>query len=370
MKFVFIFIVLVHGLIHLVGFTRSHRVGENHLPTEQQKADRFRGVFTIGWLLSCILFISTIPGLFLGTSWWLQVLVVAVIISQVMILLHWKEAKAGTILNVMIALVIIGATGFRGFSGLAVKEVQKMLAGSVKNTAIDIAGENRLDSLPLPVQHYLRYAGVIGKPVVNTVKVKQSGDFTMKAGQRPVYFEAEQFYAVQQASFVWLAQMYIAGVPVVEVHDQYINGKGAMYARAAGFFTVADARGPEIDEGSQVRLLSEMVWFPSAFLNANIIFKPVNDSTFIVILHDHGRDVQVTMLVDPQGRLQQLHTKRYYAHDGSFSLEEWQVDMQEYGVRNGCNIPVKCTVAWKLKQGDLVYATINVGEVSVNPVAP
>jgi hypothetical protein len=42
----------------------------------------------------------------------------------------------------------------------------------------------------------------------------------------------------------------------------YADGKGHMLIKASSFSTVVDAKGEEIDQGSMMRCLSEMLRFP------------------------------------------------------------------------------------------------------------
>ena len=51
-----------------------------------------------------------------------------------------------------------------------------------------------------------------------------------------------------------------------------------------------------------MRYLSEMIWFPAAFLAWNISFEPVDDSSARVTLTDHGQTASGTLFFDKEGR--------------------------------------------------------------------
>ena len=227
-----------------------------------------------------------------------------------------------------------------------------------------------LDSFPAPVKRYLHYAGVVGRPMVSTVRIRQTGKFTMKAGQSPVDFDAGEYFSVEPVSFIWLAQMSKAGVPFVEVRDKYINGKGNMFAKAGGMFTIVNATGTQMDDASLMRFLSEMIWFPSSFLSKHVSFEAINDSMVHVTLNDQGRKATAIMYIDSEGKLIQMSAKRLYEKDGRYSLETWQLPVKQYGIRSGCRIPVKGSAVWKLKEGDFEYIDLTVTEVMVNPPLP
>ncbi len=66
----------------------------------------------------------------------------------------------------------------------------------------------------------------------------------------------------------------------------YAGGEGRMLIKAGSLFTVVDDRGPERDQGSMMRYLSEMIWFPTAFLEDNVSIESINDDSARVTLTD------------------------------------------------------------------------------------
>ena len=134
-----------------------------------------------------------------------------------------------------------------------------------------------LQKLPDPVKRYLMYTGVVGKPIVQTVRLKQVGKIRKDAKQPWMNFEAKQYYSVSSPGFVWIAYMKIFGLPLVRVRDYYMEGRGNILVKAVSLFTVANSAGKEMDQGAMMRYLNEMMWFPSAFLGKNISFESIDD---------------------------------------------------------------------------------------------
>lgn len=50
----------------------------------------------------------------------------------------------------------------------------------------------------------------------------------------------------------------------IDARDKVFAGEGRMTVKLASTITIADASGPELDQGALVRLLGEMVWFPTS----------------------------------------------------------------------------------------------------------
>jgi len=61
----------------------------------------------------------------------------------------------------------------------------------------------------------------------------------------------------------------------------YRDGKGNMQIKLGTIFPIANATGEEMDQGSMMRYLNEMMWFPTAFLRENIFLNQL-----IIILRE------------------------------------------------------------------------------------
>lgn len=103
-KTLLIAVAVIHGLIHLLGFVKAF----NLAPVEQLTADISKpaGLF---WLMAAVLFLTTAVLYFVRNDAWWIIGGVAVIISQILIVLSWSDARYGTIANVILAVFIIMA---------------------------------------------------------------------------------------------------------------------------------------------------------------------------------------------------------------------------------------------------------------------
>jgi hypothetical protein len=265
-------------------------------------------------------------------------------------LLRRLGIAAGLALAVGMATQLWGRTAFHR---LVLSDVQTLLAGSTGGEA-RLINEAMLDRLPEPVQRYLRYTGVIGKPFVRRVHLRQSGRMLLANGTPWIPLKAEQWYSVRRPGFVWSATLHIGPIPIVRARDMYRIGEGSMLIKAASLVTVADAKGKEIDQGEMVRYLSEMIWFPSTFLEDNVSFEAVDARSARVILTDGGRKATGTLFFDSEGRLTEFVARRY---TGS-NLQTWSVPVTAYGEFEGLKLPVRCTAVWKLPEGDQEYIDV------------
>jgi hypothetical protein len=139
-----------------------------------------------------------------------------------------------------------------------------------------------------------------------------------------------------------------------------------MYGKMVGLFNIFDERGVEIDQGTLLRYLGEMVWFPTAFLGENITWQAVDDHCANLTLSDGGQTVSAQMRFDAAGRPVNFNALRYGDFEGEYSLQSWSVPMILFEERSGLNIPVRGMVTWNLPSGDLPYYEWNISEVEYN----
>lgn len=227
-----------------------------------------------------------------------------------------------------------------------------------------------LIGLPAPVQRYLTHAGVVGKPRVQTVFLRQSGRFRRGMDQPWMPMTAEQTYTVNPPGFVWKARFKVGGLPLMRARDTYADGQGHMFARLAWVVPIFDVRGEKLTQGTMVRYLQEMMWFPSAYLEPFIQWTAVDDTCAEVTFADHGKSVSARMCFDAEGRVLDFRAQRYRELNGDFLLNDWGAPISAYGVLAGLNLPTCGKAVWHLDTGDLIYAELEILEVEYNRLTP
>ena len=226
-----------------------------------------------------------------------------------------------------------------------------------------------LQDLPEPVRRYLVYTGVVGKPWIDTVYLKQTGRFRQGVDRPWMPMIAEEFYTTDPPTLTWNARFKVAGLPLLRGRDRYESGQGHMFGKLVGLFTIFDVRGEELDQATMIRYLNEIMWFPTAFLGGNISWEGIDDHSAQVTFHDGGKSVSGRMIFDDVGRLTNFTTMRYREITGEFSLDPWSTPMTGYGERAGLNLPVRGQAVWNLPSGDLPYAELEITHIEYNSAA-
>jgi hypothetical protein len=226
-----------------------------------------------------------------------------------------------------------------------------------------------LAGLPAPVQRYMSFTGVLGRPWIDNVELKYSGKFRQGLDRPWMPMTAKQVYMISPPSFLWDARFKVMGLPLLRARDEYKSGQAHMFARLAGLITIFDVRGEELDQGAMLRYLSEMIWFPTAFLGENITWQAVDDHSADVRFDDANNSVSGRLFFDDDGRPTNFTAMRYRETDGDFSLDPWSTPITGYGELAGLHLPTQGQAMWNLESGDLMYVELQIEEITYNTSA-
>lgn len=249
---------------------------------------------------------------------------------------------------------------------MTIQLVEKNALRSHTNTTSNVVTENHLAALPVPVQRYLRYSGVVGQPWINTVHLKYNGRFRMARDKPWMSVGVEQFYTINPPGFLWKATFKIAGIPFMFANDLYKDGHSRMHGKLLGLYTIVDGQGKEIDQGTMVRYLQEMTWFPTAFLYDNISWSYVDDHAADVTFYDAGQSVTMRMFFDDEGRLLSCVAQRYGDFNGQYLIRTWATPTIEYDIFNGLKVPARGVGVWQLPTGDFSYVDVQLKDIRYN----
>jgi len=261
----------------------------------------------------------------------------------------------------LIFVVVIGFA-YWSFNGRINREVSGLLSGAKSGAGTVVTGE-MLRILPQPVQRYMAYSGVLGKQIPRTIRLKQIGKIRQGEKSAWMKLEAEEYYSTTPAGLIWKAFLPTKRFPLTLGRDAYLNGHGSMLIKMLSLIPLANATGTEIDQGSMMRYLNEMTWFPAAFLGENINWKAIDDTSAEVTLTHQGKSASATMYFDEEGKPINFIAKRYRMVGKKHDLETWSTPFTGYGEFEGLRLPVRGQGVWNLKEGDLAYVELEITEL-------
>jgi hypothetical protein len=361
MKAVFALLLVLHGAIHALGFLKAFQFSE----VKQLNLPISKPMGGIWLLVTILFFISAILYLYKNENWPLMAMI-SVLISQVIIVLSWQDAKWGTILNGIIILVALQGYAEARFEKLTRLESMNLLA-SCKPISSEVITEERIASLPAIVQQWMRYSGVIGKPEVVSVRLRQTGEMRTKPTGKWMPFRASQYFDLSNPAFVWVTS--VDALPFVSLNgrDKLVHGEGTMTIKLASIFNVVDEHPNEkLNSGTMLRFLGEMCWFPSAALNNYIQWKQLDATSALATFTIDGSSVSGIFTFTETGRLLSFEADRYYGSGETATLKKWYIEPLELKSFEGYKVPSKCEVTWKLDEGEFNWLTLEITAVEYN----
>ena len=261
MKLLFAVFLVVHGLIHLMGTAKAFGVAD--IPQLTQQIARPLGIL---WLLAAALFLLGAILFFTWPQRWWVVGAGAVVVSQVVILTSWSDARYGTIANI-VALVGV-ALGFlsQGPSSFRAEYDREIAQGLGRAVATPLLTEADLAQLPTLVQRYIRLNGAVGQPRVQNFRARFHGQIRSGPSARWMSFTGEQYNFYDQPSRLFLMDASMFGVPF-QVFHRFVGPSATMRVKVASVVTIVDAKGPEMDEAETVTLFNDLcVFAPGALI--------------------------------------------------------------------------------------------------------
>jgi len=225
----------------------------------------------------------------------------------------------------------------------------------------------RLGSLPEPVRRYLRFGIQDGAPATRTVRLEHGGSFRTKPEQPWLPIRGVEYFTAATPGFVWSASISPAPLTWIDACDRLHNRRGNMLVKLESLFTIANACGPEIDQGASLRWLAEAVWFPYAFVNDAIRWEPVSGEAARATLVQDGAPVSATVEFDAEGRMLLIRGERYRdVGAGKTVLTPWVGRCSGYREFGRFRVPAEVEVAWVLDGVEFAYARFDVTTIEYN----
>lgn len=220
--------------------------------------------------------------------------------------------------------------------------------------------------LPAPVQRYLVLAIRDRSRSVRTVRLRHGGQFRPGPGSGWLPIRGEQYFAADPPGFLWWGRMNRVPGLWVDARDQMNDGRASLVAQLESTITVARFSGPEIDQGGMLRLLGEMVWFPTSFLDDRFVtWESVDDDDRAAraLLSHKGKEVSATFHFRRDGLPRMVTAQRYRAAEGKPVLTPWSGRFDDYRLVDGLMIPLAVEARWHLDAGDWPYARFKVERI-------
>ncbi|KUO63568.1 hypothetical protein APF79_11655 [bacterium BRH_c32] len=350
-------VMVIHGMIHFLGFLKAFKIAEISQLT--QNISKPIGIL---WLSALILFIAAAIQLISNQDlWWITALAAA-IVSQVLIFLFWQDAKFGSIANIIILIPVIAGYGFWSFENMFNKDVDVRLEpNSIERNLLK---EKDIEHLPLPVQKYLRYAGVMDKKRVYNARI----DFEIKMREKGKdWFNATsvQYNFFDEPTRLFFMKGKKFGITVPGYH-RYVEAKASMDIRLFGLFPIVKQSGEVMNKTETVTLFNDMCLMVSATLvDKRIIWEPIDSLTTKAVFTNRGISISAILYFNEVGQLINFTSEDRTAIT-DMKQYRFSTPVKDYKNINGINVPTYGEAIWHYPDGEFTYGKFQLKSIQYN----
>ncbi len=275
-------------------------------------------------------------------------------------------------LGIAAVVATLGAlawTNSRRFAHRVARETRAMWAALPEGRPVNRA---RLATLPPPVRAYLFKALGDRQKAVRTVRFRHGGRFrtTLDGPWRPI--RGQQYDAADPPGFVWWGRLDAGPGLWVDALDRSVSGKGGMRVSLESTFTLFDRSGPELDQGSLLRLLSDFVLFPTVLLDDRYVtWTAVDEKRAKAVLRVDDKGVSGVFEFGADGLPRAFHADRYYdTGKGKAELRPWSGDYLDYQPVEGLLVPFHFLGYWHVNGQRIAYVDFELETPEIDATAP
>ena len=227
------------------------------------------------------------------------------------------------------------------------------------------------DLAPLPalVRDYVRASGSVGKPRVRKLRASFQGRIRSRPDAGWMRFRAEQCNTFEPAARWFLIDASAFLVPFGGLH-RYVGSSATMQIKVLGLFSVADARGPEMDQSETVTVFNDMcVLAPGTLIDPRIRWRELGGRRVGAEFTNAGHTISAELSFDERSRLVNFWSDdRYQSSDGkSYARYRWSTPLRDYREFEGRWVGARGDGTWDMPSGPLVYGEFELTRIEFNP---
>lgn len=358
MKYLLLILLLIHGLIHIMGFVKAFRYAE--IPQLTQEISKGMGWL---WFLTTLIFFTVIFQFLLKQPYWWITALAGVFLSQYLIWSVWEDAKFGTVANIIILLVSLLSYTTQRFEKTFVADVTTHLQQNKLNND-EILQDSDIVHLPYPVQRYLRYSNVIGKPKVNNFYIAFEGQMREK-GKDFFPFHSVQYNFMHEPTRLFFMKAKMFGITVPGYH-KYEHGKAVMDIRLFGIFPVVHEEGPVMDKTETVTLFNDMcLMAPGSLIDKKIQWETLDSTRVKAVFTNHSHSISAELIFNQDGSLANFNSNDRTAISENKILP-FLTPVHSYKEMEQRRVMSTGDAVWKYDDGEFIYGKFNLRDIRYN----
>lgn len=274
LRWLLVAVLSAHGLIHLLGAAKGFGAADVSQLTQPIGEPQ-----AVLWLLAAVVTVTAAALLAAGApTWWWLVALCGAVLSQVAIATAWSDARAGTVVNVVLVLAAgyaFASSGPASFHAQYRDQAARALA-AVDPTPPTVTDAD-LAALPHPLAAYIRASGAVGKPRVVSFRAGFHGRIRSDPDAAWMPFTGQQTNSYGPSpTRIFLMDARRSGLPVTVLHA-FVDAGATMRVRLLSVIPVVTAAGPEMDRSETVTVFNDLVVMaPGAIVDAPVTWTAVD----------------------------------------------------------------------------------------------
>lgn len=357
-RIVLIIIIGIHGIIHFFGFAKAF--GFSDLKELTQEISKPQG---ITWLIVGLLFIITLILYLVKSDFWWLIAIISVVLSQLVIIFFWKDAKFGTIANIIILFFAIIAMMAWSFENSFNSDVRKAIAKSEK-IKTDILGESDISHLPALVQNYIRYTGALNKPKVKNMKLRFDAEMR---NEDQVWFKltTEQYNFFDDPERLFFLKARFKGFPT-EGYHHFNKDKAYIKIKLLSMIPVVDISGKDLQNAETVTFFNDMcVFAPATLIDKRIRWKEIDSTSVEATFSTKNKTIKAILHFNDKGELVNFESDDRYDVKRKKQFK-FSTPLRDYQWINGHRIASYGEAVWHYPEGEFVYGRFKLKNLHYN----
>jgi hypothetical protein len=367
-RWILVAVLAAHGMLHLLGVAKGF--GWADVPQLTRPTEARAGFV---WLLATLLVLAAAALIAVGApTWWWAVALTGAAVSQAAIISSWNDAKVGTVVNVVLA--VVAAYGFLSVGPSSYharwdEQAARALSGAA--TPPLVLSEGDLDHLPESLAAYIRRSGAVGEPQVLSLYADFHGRIRSAPDEAWMSFTGTQvntFGADPERFFIMDATR--SGLPVTVLHA-YSDATATMQAKVLSLVTVVDAAGAEMDRGETVTVFNDLVVLaPGAIAGAPIRWVAIDDRHVRGFYTNGSQTVSAVLTFDSSGDLVDFVSEdrlRASADGTSFVGQPWSTPLLGHRDADGHRVLTNGEGRWRDDDTWFTYVELTFDGIRYNP---
>ena len=244
-----------------------------------------RGIAPTHGLLAAVLFLTTGANFKLGKEW-TTIAFAGIILSQTLIILAWSDAKFGTIVNIIILIAALVVFFGQSFKNSFYRDATDSILRSDKAIHQTLVNSDIMH-LPIPVQKYLHFADVVGKPKLRNMQVIMSG--RMRGKDKAWFnFNSIQYNTFDESERLFFMEADVNRLPTKGYH-YFKDEQAKMDIKLLSMFPVVSISDQSLKIAETVTLFNDMcIMAPASLISKNIEWEEVNGHEVLAKFTNEG----------------------------------------------------------------------------------